>query len=1497
MADDITSSILGNFEKEASDIRRGAPARDVFNTEAIISQFTDRTQPREPLPSMPEPTTELRQGKPEDEAWYQEVWRRITQNPDEIRARAANAMAISKEYNVSPSEAYERHDEFARESGLMGQPANKEFIDKLMTGAVVSGLLTHPLATVLGVSGFAALSEAESYAISKLQGKKYRFGEQKGVADLVPDVSRDAETFLDIIDFVAKGIVVGGGMKVGKEWGVKADAMIKEKFLRDTFEEYKMPEKVFISAEKMKEFFGTGERITPEEYDLIQSLGLDAAGYRDAIKYGVDIEIPAERLVRVVDKPWWGKLKETIGLNPYEEIRVEGGGGPKGKRPVSGLIEEGNVAEETMRPFADILKDIKDAFGETGAVAFTEGGLRNLTPEQIAARERLKRDFEVAKKKASEAGEDIATFLKKMGIDEKIATYMIGEFGGEAKGEEKDKQFINILVEGKPGRVEVVSDDPLFEVDRTISEMAATPYELTGESPSYEQIRQKAAQQALEKYEKRVDIRKKREAAMVRRHAEGAVQENPLWALMNEVVKGGGLNLEALRRDYDKDTVKELMRRRPGLVTKEGKYYLDTLAAENDLPSGDALMNQLIDLPLKEEMVQKEIRTFEEAFGDELEADYSDLYVKMIDEEAKLMAKLTEGYKPRPSPGIKKVIREQTGQVLVGDLVGEYDALKAGMKKAEQASRKAWAAGNKEGAITEKLRQKEIAIKLREKTAAKQEAKKIKDGLIKLLKTPVGKDALPPEYMDQLQELLGGYDLMPRGPKTARRIENLKDMLARHEETGELGAIIANSLIDRVSKVHWKELTLDELRDLHDAAEMIVHLGKLKNKLIAGKEKRDLRTAVDTVVNTIRTNYPQAVGAPLAEPLLREEKSLTGRLGDNLRAYRAELIKPEYIFRRLDKFEDLGPVWSEVFLPFNRAESAEYARGAELTKRLLDAMDPFTKGFRGGAKWAHEKVKIPGVRKILTKEQMIMVALNTGNEGNMNALLKGNKFTEDEVNRILAALKPEEMGLVRTVWDIIDSMYGDLAGVYRQLTGTLLRKVDGNYFPLMFDRELSWRADAFQAEAEARDFFKTIYTKPSVEKGFTKERKGGKLPVRLDFGVIFKHINDVNHYITHALAVRDVQRIISNHEVRAIITDRLGKEYYDELMPWLQEIAKPRQEPISKTEKILERIRANSTIVAMGLKITTALQQPLSLSQSVEELGIVPVMESVSKFYASIPTTVSFVNARSEMMANRLQHFDREVEALGRKIDPAIDAGVRQTYFLMMGLIDVASAYPTWTAAYKIGMERFGSDQKAIDYADMIVRKTQSTAAPKDLAAIQRGGSLKKLLTMFYTFFSSMQNQMMERGAQFKAGDKGIFDHIKAWWWIIIFPAVMSQVIRDRGFSSPGKTAKDVLAYRFGGLPVVRDVASGALTDFDYQFSPIGSAGKEFSFTGRELLRPAEGKRIREEKMARHGLQVIGYAFGIPTGQFLVTADGAIDLAAGRTKDPTVLLMREQKRK
>ena len=92
-------------------------------------------------------------------------------------------------------------------------------------------------------------------------------------------------------------------------------------------------------------------------------------------------------------------------------------------------------------------------------------------------------------------------------------------------------------------------------------------------------------------------------------------------------------------------------------------------------------------------------------------------------------------------------------------------------------------------------------------------------------------------------------------------------------------------------------------------------------------------------------------------------------------------------------------------------------------------------------------------------------------------------------------------------------------------------------------------------------------------------------------------------------------------------------------------------------------------------------------------------------------------------------------------------------------------------------------------------------------------------------------------------------------------------------------------------------MASGALTDFDYQFSPIGSAGKEFSLTGRELLRPAEGKRIRADALTKHAIQVIGYSFGIPTGQFMVTADGAIDLAAGRTKDPTVLLMREQKKK
>lgn len=1652
MAENIIDSIVNGYNSDLSDGRQKTiPVDELLSGDPMTPVARDIPQ--------------LRQGV-DDEAWYEKTWRRLTQNNDEIRARAANSIAMAEEFNMRPSQVYENYDQMTKKTGLRDQPTNKEILNGLMTVGVTSGLLTHPVATILGVAGFMGLGEIESKIVSMIQGKQYRFGEQKGLSDLMPDASENAETFFDIVDVVGKGAILGGSIRMGKTYGPKFDTMVKEKFLRNTFTEYNMPETVYISPEKIRSLFGTGEKISPQEYDLIQNLGLDAKGYRDAIKFGIDIEVPAEKLVRITDKPWWAKVKKLLKLSPYEETHVTRGM-PEGRKAVSGLIES-NKSElpgaETEPPVAEAVpSNTTDSTAPKSSVAEADKVHRPVKPENGSSLDDLTNSFSediysknaleyfgegnsydkqsinlikslknkpdadvkiyrtvdkgvkdfnsgdwvtINKKYAVEHGEGIMggkydiiekTVKAKNLISSGDSLHEFGYYpettrkveGGIPKMSEGMKEVYNEAIknippeilndidvksirwskfpaenEGEGGRfvkvgkneehhiileennindietlrhellhsyvdrhpeliesdspfgIEKAVDrldkrlaeatgkpiipivkvgqtktltDPLLDILEPISEYPKPPIDL-GSDPSYEKIQQEASRIAYENFSKRVDLRKKKEDASLRRTAESAFKEDPVKQVSDYIQKKGGLNLESLQNDYSPSMIKMLQQKRPGLVSKKGTLFADDVADDFEFASGDEMLNMILDSPGKKEFVNKYITNFKDFYGEELETDVSDLYLKMIDEELKLLKKFTGQYKPLPSPGIEKVIREETGQVRIGNLVKEYDALKAGMKKAEQASRVAWREGRKEGAITEKERQREIAMRLRDRIYAREEMKKLKNDLIKILKN----DKIPIDYRDKVQDLLSGYDLMPRGPKTERRIESLKDFLSRHEADGE-AAGIPQSLIDRIDKKPWKDLTLDELRDLHDAAEMIVHLGKLKGKLIARKEARDFDDVVSRILLTIEKNYP-GKGTPVYEPLLSVEKSNIEKLSDSAKKYRAELIKPEYICRMLDKYEDLGPVWQELFNPLNEAYNKESISGAELTKKLLSAFEPFTKGIRSGAKWANEKFKIEGFQEMLTKKQMIAIALNTGNEGNLAALRDGNRLSDVHIQAIMDNLSDEEKGLVNNIWSIIDSLFPELADVYLKLTGARLKKVEGNYFPLVFDRDLSWRADKNAQEAEAKDFFKTIYTKPSVEKGPTIERKGGKLPIKLDLGVIFKHINVVNHYISHALVIRDVQRLISNQDIRQIITDKFGKDIYDQFMPWLQEIARPRIDPLSQTETWMKRLRTNTTIVALGMKVTVAAQQPLSLAQSIDELGILPMLDGISKFYTSMFETVDFVKERSPMMAERWGHWDREIEAAYGKFDPAASQAMKDAFFALISALDMSSAYPTWTAAYKIGIDKFGMEGKAIEYADMIVRKTQATANPKDFAGVQRGGELKKILTMFYTFFSSMQNQMMERRGQFREGTINIVDYVKSWWWNVIFPAVVSDIIKERRLLSPKETAVSIITYRAAGLPFVRDVVSAMVTDYDYQLSPITGAGKEFGRFGKEITE-IPGGRANAWDFTKHGLMSAGYLAGLPTQQAIITMEGIYDLSKDRTDDPTRLLFRKSRRK
>lgn len=143
--------------------------------------------------------------------------------------------------------------------------------------------------------------------------------------------------FLNTTGGALLGGVLSGAIPVGK---ASIDSLTK-----DIITEYKLPQTVSISPAKIKDIFQTGQLISQSELDLVKSLGLSSKEYVQAIKNGLTIQIPTEAVVKMVDKPYWAKIKDAFSVAPAERILSRDSGKPT--QAPAGLLEAGKPAPAT----------------------------------------------------------------------------------------------------------------------------------------------------------------------------------------------------------------------------------------------------------------------------------------------------------------------------------------------------------------------------------------------------------------------------------------------------------------------------------------------------------------------------------------------------------------------------------------------------------------------------------------------------------------------------------------------------------------------------------------------------------------------------------------------------------------------------------------------------------------------------------------------------------------------------------------------------------------------------------------------------------------------------------------------------------------------------------------------------------------------------------------------------------------------------------------------
>jgi hypothetical protein len=866
---------------------------------------------------------------------------------------------------------------------------------------------------------------------------------------------------------------------------------------------------------------------------------------------------------------------------------------------------------------------------------------------------------------------------------------------------------------------------------------------------------------------------------------------------------------------------------------------------------------------------------------------------------------------PTPVQAIKETSDRIINSQKVRDLrPAHYQRQEA---KAARAAMEAVANGDYEQAFVEK--QKQILNHYLYKAAkkAKEQADKDAGKMRDLGKSSAQKRLAKAggEYLEQINSILERFEFKPVSLKKIDKRRSLEAWVLEREQDGD-DIAIDPALFDEARTVNYKELTVEELNSVMEAVKHITHLARLKNQLLDVQDKRDIDEIAEELIDSALINEGDNY-------TLREDDNLKGfheKLSDKLKGIDATLIKVEQIIDWLDGGRADGP-WSKMF--WNLFAKAEHKEN-DLSKKHLKVLAENFKNF-GEDHDLMEKVVIPELgtdpkQNTVTKQWILTVALNVGNDSNYEKLLKGKDWSPATVEAILDHMTKEDWLFVTGVWRQLQSLWPDIVELEKKVRGippepigprtvrTKYGDFEGGYFPVIYDSKRS--TQGLKQNAEQSPLYEASLSKATTSKNHIQSRIDSfAAPMKLgDLSTITQHLSAVLHDLTHRTAIMNANRILSRSDVRDALQRSLGDEYYKLMKRWVNAIADDRvlsaNDGLGPWMSLAKKLRMNATVVAMGFKMTTMMSQFAGFTNSMD-MDTVPKL-LLAKYVGrmsnpkTMVATTKYVMKRSGEMRHRIQQRDREVKDMMRSLTGKTDkvSRVKEMAFMGIGYADLYVAVPTWMAAYENAKNEGMKTSDAVNTADRAVRLSQGSGGMKDLAGVlQNNNETWKLTTMFYSYFSALYGRLRNAGHRVGSKDK-FMRTVGRTFYLILLPAVLGELLAGRGPDNPDDEEEvarwlihTVGTYPFAAVPWVRDgvnavapIITGEGRSFGYRYSPALAIYDKLQYFTSDVTDAISGEGDWSEA-AEGAFELSGYIFGLPTAQAQITGGYIADVISG----------------
>jgi len=557
---------------------------------------------------------------------------------------------------------------------------------------------------------------------------------------------------------------------------------------------------------------------------------------------------------------------------------------------------------------------------------------------------------------------------------------------------------------------------------------------------------------------------------------------------------------------------------------------------------------------------------------------------------------------------------------------------------------------------------------------------------------------------------------------TRTKLEALRDYLETAAANG-VNVTLPRGLVARLSLLTdtpLADMNLDQLRDMAGHLDMLLAAGKTQ-KATDDKLWNDTKDAKLTEIEagTTPINTKQAGVIDPENP-----DSWSQKLRERWAEAQNMLTKWGLWHRPMDVAVDLldgikgysGPNFRTFRAAFNLPFNS-YLRERRAFMQLASAK---VKEFGIGTR---EAFRI-GIHAVARQEMP-----NDPEYGRKK--LRNVGYSDAQIDAV--RLSDNEQAFYDWMTGYLDEMFPRIDAYMKRVWNTKLSKVDF-YFPMVTDWSLQHGDPLYEIKADPKgmpimqaNLNGQAITK-TVTQDFSKERKGaGEHKVQVNaLRVLVKHMDDVLYAVNVGETIKMAQEIASSDRYKAAAGD-IGQKW---MQKYLTVMARKGGAGAQYTLRALDILRRNVGMGTLGFAPLTMAVQYVSLLDGFALIG--PGWGMYGATHILTPKGHRFVYDNMPQVRDRVGDDWAALE--GGKMARAAYKGLGAADRITAGAVAMG-AYAKWMDEHGLVVDYAKPNQEAIDYAQLMVARTQSSGSFKETPlAVESYGSISKALYQFQSF-------------------------------------------------------------------------------------------------------------------------------------------------------------------